>query len=184
MGRLLAASLVLVALVAAAAGCGGGSDGSGDEEAAAAWADTVCSALADWRSGLAAIGESIASDPTSIDRETIEEAASDAQAVTDELVAALREAGAPDTEGGQEAKAVIDQLAEDLEQQLEDARRAVENASGITGILRAIGDVTTAFTSAGNAIATALDDLRDLDVGGELERALRDSEACGELTGA
>jgi hypothetical protein len=182
MRFLLGVGLVLV-LLAVAAGCGGGSDDSGDSEAAAEWADSVCTALSDWTAELRQIGEDIAANPSSISRETIEQAASEATAATDALVESLRAAGAPDTESGEEAQQLVGDLATTLEEQLDNAKQAVEGASGVTGILNAIGQVSTAFTAAVDSIPTTVQQLRELD-GGELEQAIRNSESCDSLTGS
>jgi hypothetical protein len=184
--RSLAIGFALLLLVAAAAaGCGGDGDSSSDESsnatAASDWADSVCTALSDWQDELQQIGSSITDDPSSISRDTLEQAATDASDATDNLLETLRDIGAPDTESGQEAEQLIDTLADDLQQDLDDAEAAVEEASGFTGIISAIGEVTTAFTSAGSAIASTFDDLRALDADDELRQALEDNETCQSL---
>lgn len=185
--RALGVGFVLFLLVVAA-GCGGSGDESSSDEAdtaaeAASWADSFCTSIADWRDALEQIGSEIASDPTSISRDTLEQGANDARDATEQLIDDLRELGAPDTEAGQAAEDAIEELGDTLEQELDEARAAVEDASGIGGVLSAVPTVMASFTAAGDAIESTLDEVRDLDAGGELEDALRDSDVCQELSG-
>lgn len=174
---LLAALVAALALVAA--GCGGSDEP--ETSATVAWADDFCGAVSSWTDALKEIGGRF-SDLSSLNRDSLEEAASDARASTEELVDALKGLGAPDTESGDEAKAAVDTLASELETGVSEIEKAVEGISGITGIPSAISSLTATLTSMTQALSTALDTLESSDAKNELESAFREAPACDEIT--
>jgi hypothetical protein len=173
--RGVGAAVLLAAAALGLAACGGD-----DEPAATEWADGFCSAVVTWRADLGEISGSIGD--AQLDLDALEEAARDARAATDELVDELRALGAPETEDGAQAEAVLDELGAEIRRQVDTAREAVEDVDGATGVLRAISAVSGAFAAAGEAVEATVEDLRGLDPGGELRQAFEDAEACDELT--
>jgi hypothetical protein len=176
--RLLVACVAALAFVAA--GCGGGGGGGGDESAEA-WADEFCTAVTDWTDELEQLGEELG-DVSSITTDSIRQAAEDANSSTDDFVERLRDLGAPDTESGDEVETELNELADELEVQRDDIQQAVEDAEGLGGAAEAIGNIGSALAAMGTAIQEALQAVEDADVGGELETAIENSEACDEIT--
>ena len=183
MRRVAAIALVLLvaSLALLAAGCGG------DDESSTAtptdeWAESFCSAVSGWTDDLQRIGDTI-DDPSSLRFDALEEAASEVSAVTDEFVEDVRALGAPETESGEQIRESIESLADTLEQERQDLEEATEGVSELTDIPPAIAAIGTSVTTMGTAFQSAVEALQDADVGGELETALEQSDACDDITG-
>jgi hypothetical protein len=174
--RSLAIAVCLASLALIAAGCGG-DDGGGSAEA---WADDFCSAVTDWTDELEQLGEELG-DVSSLTADSIRQAAEDANTATDDFVQRLRDLGAPDTESGDEVESELNELGDELEEQRDEVQQAVEDVEGLGGAADAVGEIGTALAAMGTAIQEALQAVEDADVGGELETALENSEACDEL---
>jgi hypothetical protein len=174
--RSLAIVVCLASLALIAAGCGG-DDGGGSAEA---WADDFCTAVTDWTDELEQLGEELG-DVSSLTADSIRQAAEDANTATDDFVERLRDLGAPDTESGDEVESEMNELGDELEAQRDEIQQAVEDAEGLGGAADAVGEIGTALAAMGTAIQEALQAVEDADVGGELETALENSEACDEL---
>ncbi len=173
MKRVALALVLLLALVAA--GCGG------DDEPTASptdeWADEFCTAINSWTDELDQIRSQF-TDLSSLDQESLQQAADDASSATDDFVADLRDLPEPDTDSGQEVEQSIETLSDTLESEKEDVEQAVEGIEGVTEIPGAITAIGAALTSMGSALQTAFDAIENEDVGGELETALDQSDAC------
>jgi hypothetical protein len=173
MSRLLAlAAVPLSALALVAAGCGGDDGGS----AASEWAGDVCTAISTWTD---AVGDAVNSvQGTGLSRDAVESAADDARDATETFVDDLRGLGAPDTESGEEARDTVEQLAGDMEQELDELEENVSNASGLVDAVTA---VTSTLSAMGDHLSSTLNQLEQLDVRGELEDAFEEAPACDEL---
>ena len=90
------------------------------------------------------------------------------------------EAGKPDTESGDRAKETIDELRSNLTAGLDAIENAIDDASG-TGVLAAVSTVSATLASMQTQIRSAVDELEQLDVAGELRSAFSDAEACSSL---
>lgn len=174
--RSLAVALLVVVLALFAAGCNGG-DG---ETSAADWADGLCSAIVTWREDLQLIGDRF-DDPASLDRETFEEAASDARDETEEFIDELRDLGRPDTEAGDAAEEALDELATELETSLDRIEEEIENASGIPETIESVANIVGELGEMGVAVDNAFTTIRAEDAGGELRDAFEQAESCDEL---
>lgn len=175
---------LLGALVLVAAGCGG--DDGDDQEppgtsAALAWADDFCSLVTAWTDELERIGRDVA-DLSSLSRDTLRDAAADAEDVTDSFLDDVRDLGEPETESGDEAEALIDDLVDTLESEKQRIEDAIDDISGITGITSAVSTVAGSLTTMLQELERTFDELRELDATGELESAFEDAPACDELT--
>ena len=110
MTRLtLIAALIVSALALVAAGCGGGDDESSDAVAADQWADEFCAAVSSWKDHLQEIRDRF-TDLSSLNEDTLNEAADDAESATDDFVDELKDIGRPDTASGQEIEDSIQTL--------------------------------------------------------------------------
>lgn len=176
MMRRLGSGLV-AALVAAtlAAGCGG--DGGGDGSSATDWADGLCTAITDWTESVQATSNSLKSG--NLTASSLREAAEDFRGATETFVEDVRALGAPDTEAGDRAEEAIRELADSVDENREKIDEAIEGNGGNLG--ETVSAVTQALAAMGQELAATFTTFEEVDVGGELEEAFRDAEACDEL---
>jgi hypothetical protein len=171
--------LLALALVALAAGCGG-DDGGGGSSATGDWANGVCEAVSTWSESIRSTGESLQSGTPSMD--SLKSAVDDFADATKTFVDDLRGLGAPDTEAGEEAKQALDELADDVDENVEKMNDAVDGASGVSGIVEAATTVGTTLAAMGQQLSSTFSELEGLDASGEIEDAFRDADSCDELT--
>jgi hypothetical protein len=186
---LRALGLVVLALALVAAGCGGGDDeeAAGTTEAGTSatveWAGSVCTAITTWKNELGQILDELA-DPSSLDEQSLEDAANDAKAATDTMVDELQSLGAPDTESGQDVEQAVDDFEKTMEDDVSEIEDTAEGISGITDLPGAITSISSSLSSMSAAFTSTLQTIEDADVQGELEDAFDESESCDELTGS
>ena len=176
MRLAVAVAVLLLALVAA--GCG-----SEDEASSAAeWADSFCTATQDWMNELERIGEDL-SDLSTLSSETIDRAVEEARDATDTYVDDVRELGAPETESGDEIESSLENLADEVEAEKEEAEQALEDAEGegLPGLAAAGREIAASVSAMFAALQGTFAALEQADVDGELETALEGSTACDEL---
>ena len=174
MNRAVSLALLLVvSLALVAAGCGGDDEPVPPDE----WADSFCSAVSTWTDELGQIRDRFG-DLSSLDRDSLEDAANDASAATEDLVNDLQALGEPDTESGQEIEQSIETLSDTLETEKGDVEEAVEGVDDVTDIPSAITTIGAAFTAMGTALQDSFDAIENEDVRGEVTTALDQSEAC------
>lgn len=167
---------LVVALVAAvlAGGCGGD-----DENSATAWADDVCSAVTTWRDSITSTTESLSGG--NLNEDSLTSAVDDLQSATSDFVDDVRGLGAPDTESGEQAKESIDQLADQANENLSAIESAVDDVSGASGVVEAVTAIGTALSTMASQVSATVAELRQLDVGGELETAFNEADSCKDL---
>jgi hypothetical protein len=173
-GRLL---VVLLLAASLAAGCGGDDGGGGDS--ATEWADELCTAITDWTESITSATESITGGEPS--EEGLRNAVDDVAESTSDFVDEVKGLGAPDTDAGDEAQQTVDQLADEVDGEVEKIRSAAEDASGVSGVLEAFSTITGALSTMGQQVASAFSDLEQLDPQGELENAFEDADSCQDL---
>jgi hypothetical protein len=171
----------LLAVLAAAgallaAGCGGGDD---DTPAATEWADNVCSAMSTWIESVSSATESLGEGGLSEDG--LEDAVDDVRSATQTLADDLQDTGRPETEAGQEAESLLEGLAEDVEENLQELESAVERVSAPGDVLNAISLITGTLSTMAEQVAAAFEELGQLDAAGELETAFEESDECSAL---
>ena len=167
---------VLAAGVLLAAGCGGGDD---DTPAATEWADSVCSAMSTWIESVSSATESLGAGGLSEDG--LENAVDDVREASETLADDLQDAGRPDTEAGQEAEALLDGLADDVDQNRQELESAIEGVSAPSDVLNAISLITGTLSTMAEEVASAFEQLGQLDAADELETAFEESDECTAL---
>ncbi len=173
--RALAAAAVLIAAVVAA-GCGGSDNG---DNAATEWAGDLCSAVSTWTGALSSAAQTLQEEGLS---ETgVTNAVDTVKSATTTFVNDVERIGKPDIDAGQQAEDALQQLRTSLETELQTIESTVENASGVSEVLAAVTTVTTALTTMGSEVSSAVQNLEDVDAGGELESAFRDASECDDL---
>jgi hypothetical protein len=181
---------VLVAVVAAvavsAAACGssddeGGDQSSGEETSAEAWADDVCSSASSWENAVTEAGSTLG-DPKDLSVNDAKDAVSDVVAATSTFVTEVSDLGPPDTEAGEDAQALLETLADNLEAEADVLNSAIdEDANTATELLASTSTVTGALSTMSADIQTTLQGIDALDGGAELQDAFAASESCQQV---
>ena len=113
--------------------------------------------------------------------EDLREAAEGLEEATRDLADELRGLGRPETDSGQEAEAQLDELSDSVDENLETVRGAVDDVTDLSAVLEAASVVTAALSTLQQQLSATVDELQQLDPGGELEDAFRDADSCDEL---
>jgi hypothetical protein len=166
----------VAAVVALAAGCGG----DDEEESATAWADGVCAAMTTWADSVGSAADSLGDDGSIEER--VDAALADVGDATETLRSDLEELGSPDTESGQQAKELVDELASDLQDDVDKIEAAAEDSEGASGTLSAVSVITGTLVTMGEKVASAFEQLEELDPSGELTDAFEQADSCESLT--
>lgn len=150
---------------------------SSSESSASAWAGSVCTALATWKSDLTASAQSVTASPS---KASLQQAVDDAQSSTKTLVSTLKDLGTPKTESGQTARSTLDTLASQLQSGVTKVKDQIGNLSGVTGSLDVVSQVSTALVTMRDQVKAAADSLSTLPTG-ELEQAFTNAPSCKSL---
>jgi hypothetical protein len=160
-------------------------DDSGSVDTAA-WADSVCSDLVDWRSSITALADVSGGTLTS---ESLREKLDEAQTATEDLIAELRDLGPPDLESGDELEQQLDSAADGLESSYESLASQAQDAADAetpAAFLQALAALAPQSQSFLDQIQSTATDLQNADVSedakAELEQAFSESESCQALT--
>ena len=86
----------------------------------------------------------MSSNPT---RQGLNDAADDASDATDTFVDELHGLGTPDTASGAEAKDIVDQLATDLSDNVQDIQNGIKNASTVVGAVSTVRNTLTTMSN-------------------------------------
>lgn len=171
-----ASLLAVLAAALLAAGCGGSDD---ETPSATEWADEVCSAMSTWIGSVSSATEALGDGGLSEDG--FESAVDDVREATQTLTDDLQEAGRPDLDAGQEAEASLDELADDIDENVQELESAVEGVSGAGDVLNAVSLITGTLSTMADQVSTAFEQLGQLDGAGELEEAFEEADACSDL---
>ena len=112
---------------------------------------------------------------------SLESAVDDVKKATETLADDLGDAGKPDTEDGQKAKDLVDQLAEEIDKGVEAMEDAVNDVQGGTGVVTAITTIGSTLSTMSSEVGGIVDQLEALDPGTELEDAFKDADECASL---
>ena len=174
--------VAVVALATLASGCGGKSSSSQSTSAAstsaADLANGLCSAVSTWSTSVQTTTTSLKGNVT---EGSLKSASADVTKATDEFVNDLKGMGTPDTESGKKAKETLDTLAGQLKTNVQTIDKAVNEASGTSGALKAVSTVSSTLVTVGDQVTTAFTSIQQLDTKGELDKAFRNSEECKAL---
>jgi hypothetical protein len=173
-GGISGRSLVVALLAALAAGCGGG-----DEDSATEWADGVCSAITSWSGSVTSTTDSLQAG--SLTADGLGTSVDEFESATNDFVDELRELGTPETDAGSQAKESLDELAGSIEDSVSQITAAVDDVSGVSGLLNAVSEVSAALSTMSTDVSSTYSELKSLDPGGELEQAFRDADSCDGL---
>lgn len=172
--RALAAALV-AAVALLAAGCG-----KNDQPTTSEWADGLCSAITTWTSSLTSIASTLQSG--GLNKDSLTTAVDDAKSSTQDFTSTLDDLGKPNTDSGQQAQDAVDQLSSEIKADIQTIQDAVDDASGVSGILNAVTVIKDTITKAGTQVSSTVTSLQGLDAQGELESAFTSSSSCQKLS--
>lgn len=174
----------MAALVLAAAACGGGGKSStttttaAGGESASQWADGVCSSFATWKTSLQSIHVGV--HPSQSD---LKQAGRDIEDATKTLTKSLKDLGPPNTAAGQAAKANIDSLATVLSNDMDKIDETLKTSPPTAAAaLQQISTVSATLASMVHNLTLAFGRLKQVDPGGELEKAFKQSPSCQQFS--
>jgi hypothetical protein len=150
------------------------------ETASEKWAGDVCGAVASWEDSISTIATDFSDG---ISREVVSEKVADAGDATKELVDELKDIGAPETDSGDEAKAAIEQLTDDIESTVDAIKGEVEAlpGSGAEGLTTGVEEIRTELDELAVEARTTLEQIRQFDPADELMEAIESNETCQGL---
>ena len=171
----LLVSVALLALVLAAA-AGGGGDDDADESSSQAWADDFCSAAGDWRTSLDDIVSGFGS-PSDLSEDAIRDAVDEGLDATEQFLEDVQGLGTPDTEAGQEVKAIVDDMSASVQATVDDLRDTLGDSSSLQDLLAAVPQATAQLGGLQDELQSSLTELENVDTG-ELKSELESNEDC------
>ncbi len=177
LARRAAVVTVAVSMTVAVAGCGSKSKAADD--GASSWADGVCSSLTTWKTSVTDAAESVTKNGVS--KDSLQSAVDQAQKATSTLESDLKKLGKPNTKAGQQAKDTADQLSQLLSTNTNTIKKAIDDASGVSGLVSATATITATLLSMKTQVQGAVNNLKALDPKGELQQAFTDSASCKAL---
>ena len=156
--------------------------GCGDDETSRAtdWANSVCSATTTWSDSVSAAATSLQGGNLSED--SVKSAVDDVTEATNTLADDLATVGKPETQDGRKAEDLVDQLAVQIDEGAKAIENAVDEVKGGTGILAAISTISATLASMTSEIGGIVDQLEQLDPGGELDEAFKNADECASLS--
>ena len=164
--------MIPLALLLLAGGCGGES-----QSAEEAWADDLCSGAAEWRASLDGVASELLVSPD-LSPETVRSAVAETLEATEALADHLRTLRPPAGEAGEEAAAVADALATDIEALVEDVRAQLDSAGSLQELVAGLSDAIERIAGLGDELGDALEGLRGLEGGPALLEAVEANEDC------
>jgi hypothetical protein len=182
---LVAAIIVVIIAVVAAVVIAKSKDDSSGNPDAAAWADSVCTSVSDWKSSITSLADVSGG---SLTKDSLQQKLDDADTATQQLVSDLKDLGPPDLTAGDQLKQQLNADADSLQSSydlLKSKAQDATNASSASAFLSALAALAPPFQDLVNQINTTLDDLRNANVGAdakaELQAAFDDSASCQSL---
>jgi len=189
---MIRALLALCAVAGICAACGGNDGGEAGGEAPAAepgdWVENVCTSLVGWRSDLQGSSEELQQSAPDLSnpeeaRTVLTDFLDDAVTRTEQLLAEVGDAGAPDVEQGTAISTDLQAALRDARDVLADARAGAEElptddpvAFG-TGAQELAGSIQDGLNDVGQTFSN-LNERYDAP---EIEEAFQSSDACTEL---
>lgn len=177
--KAIVPALVAIALLLAA--CGGGSS-SPNAVPADEYATSVCGAMKDWLTTMQSEAEKM---PTSFaDTDEAKTAVTDffsaIVASTDTMATAIKDAGVPDVDGGEEAAAALNETFTNVKTLFTDAQTKIEGMStdDQAAFGAALTEVGTSMSDASSQATSGLSSITNAD----LNEAFSTNETCTSLS--
>ena len=180
MRRMTMTTVLAAALVALAAACGGSSSSSSSNtESAADWANSICGSMSTWVTAVQTSMSGVSKGD--ISKASLTGAGDDLKSATTTFTDDVKSLGPPDTASGQQAKAEIDSLADELSADADTIKSALNDISSGNGITAAVTTISTTAQKMGTQAQEAVTNLKNLDAKGELKTAFENAPNCKSL---
>ena len=153
------------------AGCGSSSDTKANE----AYADSVCSAIGNWKQEIKSIATSFSGG---VSQAAFQTSITQAGAATKTLLTQIKAVPPPDSSQGQAAKQQIDQLTTDINNTVDAASTALTQLQANPSAAALSAQVQSLASAANSAISTLK------DAGGSLSDAFKSTDSCKSLGGS
>lgn len=176
-GRLLVPIAALLLFPAVLAGCGGSSSKSSAE---ADWAQSFCGALGTWKTSVTNAGKTF-TNPSNLTKEKANQAVDSITNANDKLVSDLKALGKPEGSAGDQAKAEVQTLSNQLSDDADKARNAMKGVSNTQELLTSISTLAGIASSAASQVSSTFTQLKSLDASKEWQDAFENSDACKSL---
>jgi hypothetical protein len=170
-------AVVTVALLAlVAAGCGGSSS---DKKANEAYANSVCSAVADWEKQVKQIATDFSGG---ISKASLQKKVGQAEAATRTLASELKAASPPDTDQGKAARQQLAQLSDDATSSVDAAKSAIAQVQGNASAQAIAAAVAGLLPQVQRLVGEAKSTIATLQSAkGSLASAFRSADSCQSL---
>lgn len=173
--RLLAPAAALFLLPAVLAACG-----SSTSSPEADWAQSFCGALGTWKTSVTNAGKTF-TDTGNLTKEKAQQAVDSISNANDKLVSDLKALGKPQGSAGNQAKADVQALSNQLSDDADKARNAMKGASNTQELLASISTLSGIASTAASQVSATFTQLKSLDASKEWQQAFENSDACKSL---
>ena len=150
----------------------------------AAWAGSVCTSIANWRTSINSLADLSGGALT---RDALRERLQAADKATEKLLTELKDLGPPHLKAGDKLKQRLNSDADSLRASYESLKASAQDAASagsLTGFLSALAKLGPPFQDLVNRINTTVTDLRNANIGAdeaELRQAFDNSASCKKL---
>lgn len=172
--RVIGVALV-VALSLAAAGCSKSSKPTTTTD----WANGLCSSITTWKSSISAAASSIKSG--NVSKSSLQTTVNNVKSATSTFESSVKKLGKPPTKAGAQAQQSVQQLSTEVGNGVQSIETAIDNASGLTGVLSAVSVVSGTLVTMGTEVSSTVTSLQQLDPSGELTTAFKQADNCSSL---
>jgi hypothetical protein len=175
--RILALALLLTVVAVAATGCG-----KKKPPTTTQWMNNLCTSITTWTDSLSSAAQSVTSG--SATKDSLQSAAGDVQDATKTFADDLRSLGKPNTQAGAQAQQSLDSLSTKIDSNVKTIQTAIDNASGLSGVLTAISSVSATLAVMRDEVRSTYEQLTKLGASSELKQAFNSAQACAPLRNA
>ena len=171
--------ITLLAMLALA-GCGGSDkDSDSTAEQQAAYADTLCGALATWKDSLTSVSTTLQGG--NLSKEKLQGAATTVSDANKKLADDVKSLGAPEIAGPQTKKS-LNSLSEELEKSADQIEEAAKGVTNTQSALSAVSTASAALLKMSTDISTTITQLQSLNVAEGWKQAFANSASCQSLS--
>jgi hypothetical protein len=172
MRTCLAVLLLSLALVATACGK------HQKPQTAAEWANAFCSGALTWKSSLTDAKNTFTASPS---KDSLTKAVNDVKDATNTFVSDTKSLGKPPTSDGAQAQQLVSELSTSVNQTTQTIETAIKSVNSVNDALNAASIISTNLSKLKDDASTTVNKLTDLNPGGELQTAIKQSSQCQSL---
>jgi hypothetical protein len=181
-------SVIALLAALALAGCGGSDKGSESSptttqstaEKQAAFANSLCGALATWKNSLNSVGTTLKGGD--LTKEKLQHAATTVSDANKKLADDVDSLGAPPQGGGTQAKTALKTLSNELQTSADQIEEAAKGISNAQSALAAVSTASAALLKMSTDISATITQLQGLNVAQGWKDAFANSSSCQSLS--